>query len=365
MALLLDDDPPPIESLAGRTVGAYTITRDDVDLSLRPALAYVRTLLTPGVEFYLETHVKFPGITNTFGTADLIIRVGDTVYVLDFKFGSGVLIRAIYPDGDEDVINAQLMFYGAGARHSLPGFFAGIESVVLVIVQPRSAEPDAEMVSSVEVTNAELDEFVRTYRRACEEALAPSPRLERGSWCRFCAARPICPAHTGPLLDLSQFKVPAPPLSWNGAFAASPAKAEYLRMLGEGLQLADAAQSIITALRDQAKQAADAGWTVPGHALTAGRAERYWRDESAAVITLQGLGLDRGDIIEETMRSPYQVERRAKARGLKVPSDLINSRRSGTSLVRIENVRVPVLSQDESARLFTEKLNAVLGGRQP
>ena len=55
------------------------------------------------------------------------------------------------------------------------------------------------MVSSVAVTHAELDEFIVAYRTACEESLSESPRLERGAWCRFCDAKPICSAHTGPL----------------------------------------------------------------------------------------------------------------------------------------------------------------------
>ena len=79
------------------------------------------------------------------------------------------------------------------------------------------------MVSSVEVTHAELDEFIAAYRVACEEALSPAPRLERGTWCRFCPAKPICPAHTGPLLDLAQFEVPTPSAS------ALPSKEAYLQ----------------------------------------------------------------------------------------------------------------------------------------
>src|SRR5262249_20830244 len=155
-----------------------------------------------GAEFYLERRVVFPGIVNTYGTADLIIRIGGTIYVVDLKFGAGVRVLALTPDGDEDVINAQLLFYAVAARHSLPKFFAEIEDIVLTIVQPMSIEPDTEMVSSVTVTHAELDEFVTVYRTACAEALSSAPRLQPGSWCRFCPARPICPAHSGPLLDL-------------------------------------------------------------------------------------------------------------------------------------------------------------------
>ena len=90
-------------------------------------------------------------------------------------------VLALYPDGDEDVINAQLLFYAAAARHSLPEFFAGVDNIVLTILQPMSIEPDAEMVSSVTVTHAELDEFIALYRAACAEALSAAPRLERGA----------------------------------------------------------------------------------------------------------------------------------------------------------------------------------------
>jgi hypothetical protein len=59
------------------------------------------------------------------------------------------------------------------------------------------------------------------------------------------------------------------------------------------------------------------------------------------------------------MRSPKQVEIRAKARGLKVPQEFIVSRRSGVSLVRGENVRVPVRGRDEIVRCFSAALKAL------
>jgi hypothetical protein len=272
-----------------------------------------------------------------------------------------VPVFALYPDGDEDIINAQLAFYAAAARHSLPKFFAGVDEIVLTILQPMSIEADAEMVSSVMVTPAELDAFVTIYRAACEEALAPAPRLQRGDWCRFCSARPICPAHTGPLLDLAQFTVPTPP-DFGGIFAAPAAKETYLQVLADGLELVDAIKDIRTALHDQAKHALQNGDNVPGYALSAGRAERHWHDENTAIGALIRLGLARGDVIAETVRSPKQVELRAKTRGLKVPAELIASRRSGVSLVRSENAHVPLPGRNEIARSFSAALEAFQKG---
>jgi hypothetical protein len=330
-------------------------------IALRPAYAYAAALINmPGAEYYLELRVAFPTIPGAFGTADVIVRGGGTVRVLDYKFGAGVPVPVLYPEGDEDVLNPQLLFYAAAARHTLPEFFAGVETIELTIVQPASIEPDADMVSSVTVTHAELDEFVEAYRAACEEALSEAPRFQRGDWCRFCAARPICPEHTKPLLDLAQFVVPSPS-PFNGAaavFAAPGAKKAYLQALADGLSLIDAIKDMRTALHDQAKRALQSGDVVPGYTLSAGRAERHWRDESAAIAELRRLGLAREDIIAETMRSPKQVELRAKARGLRIPEGLVDSHRSGTSLVRCENARAPMPGRDELVRSFSAALSA-------
>jgi hypothetical protein len=354
MALLLDDDSGVRSpaSLVGKTIGNYTITRDDVENALQPVFAYVVALLdTPGAEFFLEHRVAFPTIAGVYGTVDLLVRIGGTVYVVDYKFGVGVRVFALCPADDDpaaDVINGQLLFYAAAARHSLPEFFAAVESVTLTILQPQSAEPDAEMVSSVAVKHAELDAFITIYRAACEEALAAAPRLARGAWCRFCPARPICPAHTAPLLDLAQLAAPA---------AVGAPKEAYLQLLADGLTLVDTTKDIGIALRDQAKRALQNGDVVPGYALSTGRAERHWRDESAAIAALQDLGLERDDLIAETMRSPKQVELRAKARGLKIPQELIGSNRSGVSLVRTY-AHAPARGRDEIVRSFSAALKA-------
>jgi hypothetical protein len=361
MTLLLGENGHSLDGLVGKTFGAYAITPDDVENALRPAFAYVDALLdAPGAEFFLEHRIAFPTIPGAFGTCDLLVRIGDTIYVIDFKFGAGVRVLALYPDGDEDVLNAQLMFYAAAARHSLPEFFAGAKNVVAIILQPQSIETDAAMESSVTVTHAELDAFVVAYRSACEEALSESPRLERGDHCRFCPARPICPAHTGPLLDLARFVAPTLRDTLQAVLSA-PAREAYLQALADGLALLDAVKDIGTALREQAKAALKNGDCVPGFVLSAGRAERHWRDdESTTIAALESIGLARDDIIAEAMRSPKQVELRAKARGVKIPQELIVSTRSGTSLTRVENAHAPVRGRDE----IVQSLSAALKGSQ-
>ena len=110
-------------------------------------------------------------------------------------------MRSLYPDGDEDVLNSQILFYAVAARHSLPDFFRGVEHIILEIVQPQAIDAEIEMVTGVEVTPAELDEFAAFYAAIYAEAMGPSPRLRKGPHCRFCPVRPVCSEHTKPLLD--------------------------------------------------------------------------------------------------------------------------------------------------------------------
>jgi hypothetical protein len=148
IALLLDE-AYSLDDLVGKTFGTYTITHDDIANALQPAFAYVVALLdTPGAEFFLEARITFPTVAGAFGTADLIVRIGRTVHVIDLKFGVGVRVLALRPADDDpavDVINGQLLFYAAAARHSLREFFAGVEDIVLTIVQPVSIDVDAEL----------------------------------------------------------------------------------------------------------------------------------------------------------------------------------------------------------------------------
>ena len=83
------------------------------------------------------------------------------------------------------------------------------------------------------------------------------------------------------------------------------------------------------------------------------------------IAALDRLGLSRDDIIAEAMRSPKQVELRAKARGLKIPTGIHRFARSGISLVRAENARAPMPGRDELVRLFSQALDTLSqGGKQ-
>ena len=139
---------------------------------------------------------------------------------------------------------------------------------------------------------------------------------------------------------------------------------DYYALLARGLDLCEAVADIHKALRDQAKRALEAGESLPGYALTSGRATRRWKDESDAVDALIRLGLARADLFDApALRSPKQIEIRAKARGLKVSPELILSSPSGVSLCRAENARLPPPGRQDIVRGFAEALAAFAAER--
>ena len=223
-----------------------------------------------------------------------------------------------------------------------------------MILQPQSIEPDAEMVSSVTVTHAELDEFTTTYPRRLRGGAHLTPRLERGACCRFCPAKPICPEHTEPLLDLAQLTIPTR--------LRKPLEA-YLQVLAHILTLVDAVKDIGKARMIRPRQPCTPATVVPGYALTAGRAERHWRDDEPTAIAAL-----RASASVAMTSSPRRCARRNKSKSApkraasRFPQEFIVSTRSGVSLTRVENARAPVPGRDEIVRSFSAALNAFQKG---
>ena len=118
-----------LDDLVGKTIDDYTITRDDVENALRPVLAYVEALLdAPGAEFFLEQRVVFPTVADAFGTADLIVRIGNTIHVIDFKFGAACASSRSFPTATRISLTRSCCFTPRPRATRLPEFFAGVDN---------------------------------------------------------------------------------------------------------------------------------------------------------------------------------------------------------------------------------------------
>ena len=77
----------------------------------------------------IEQRLDFSGIVpEGFGTADCIIIADDTLYLWDFKYGTGVLVKAEQ--------NPQLMLYSLAASLLFDGIY-DFDEVKMTIFHPR------------------------------------------------------------------------------------------------------------------------------------------------------------------------------------------------------------------------------------
>jgi hypothetical protein len=263
-----------------------------------------------------------PGV---FGSTDLLGRIGNRAIVLDWKFGDGVLVDA------QD--NDQLLFYAAAAMRTdaCKWVFEGADEIELVIVQPpeiRRWVTDKARVISFE------QELAKAVKRAQQDG-AP---IETGAHCRWCAAKPICPKMNGAIdrvihqriVDLDKDQ------------------------LGEYLAKADMMEDWIKDLRALAFQVLESGSEVPGYKLVAKRGTRQWIQDAAIEAWVDANNVK--DAYDVKIKSPAQMEKVLKKHGKELPSDLVTTVSSGSTLAVESDPRPAVLQIGKQLTAALSKL---------
>jgi hypothetical protein len=275
----------------------------------------------------LERTLPLPGVNGAFGSVDLILVNKTTVLVIDWKFGAGVTVKAVYRDKDGEYLNPQAAFYTSAARAAHVRKFRG-KQIVTAIVQPRLDPP----VSYAETDDDELDAFLASFQAAFVEALGRNPHRERGDHCRFALCRSTCPLWVGPVFELADID----------PTAIRPAKrpADYGVFLSRALTMAAVAENWIDEVRKQSHLYLEDGGIVPDWRLVQKRATRKWLDPDAVPEALYALGADDNDVYTEPeLRSVAQVETRLKKRKVELPGKLFHAVSSGTTIAPADDPR--------------------------
>jgi hypothetical protein len=330
IAQILDKGTDPSEYL-GTVYNGVELTQDLIDTKLTPALELLNEIDPESImEFSVENRVGFGDrLPSVFGSTDLLCRVGNRAVCLDWKFGDGVTVEA------EE--NPQPMFYSAAARRTegLEWWHEGAETLELVIIQPPH-------IRRWTTTFARIDKFEKDLIRAVKVAKKPDAPLASGDWCRWCAAKPVCPVMTGALDRVVNSQL-------EGIDAAK---------IGEYLQKADMLEDWIKSLRELAFQMLEAEKPVPGYKLVAKRGTRKWRDPNEAYAALRAVGLTDHDVWEpEELLSPAKMEKVLKKQKLALPDNLVESVSSGNTLAPEADPRPAALTFGPHLRAALSKLS--------
>jgi hypothetical protein len=242
------------------------------------------------------------GVGNSFGTSDAIILAGDTIKIIDLKFGMGVRVDATE--------NEQLMLYALGALETF-GVTGHYTKAKLVIVQPR-----LDHISEWEVSIEELQSFgedarwhaqlaLDIYEGRVETVLRPSAAA-----CKFCKAKANCPALLAHVQDsvgadfenLDEDEIKTSPMGMGS------------NSLGVALAAVPLIEDWCKAVRAKAESELLAGRPVNGFKLVQGRnGARKWANEGEAEATLKRMKLKVEEMYDLKLITPPMAEKLAKA----------------------------------------------------
>jgi hypothetical protein len=245
----------------------------------------------------LEQRVDFsPWVPDGFGTADCIIIQGDTMDVIDYKYGQGVPVSA--------VDNPQEKLYGLGALNDY-GFAYDVKRVRLHIFQPR-----INNISVDELSAADLLTWGETVKPIAEQAAKGKGKHKEGAHCTFCP-------HAGRCRKLSS--VCKEFVETHDLRVAVPVLAPH--EVAEVLAMEPLISLWLRRVKTQALDTLLNGGEVPGYKVVEGKlGNRKWTNELDVLDKLEAAGYAAEDITETKLLSPAAMD---KAIGKKRAAELL------------------------------------------
>lgn len=290
-------DPATLRADYEKTGGADGVTQEMIDCAEGYRDYIQEQIRSDDAVVLLEQRVDFSHIVpKGFGTADCIIIQGNTMDVIDYKYGKGVAVSA--------VDNPQEKLYGLGALHEF-GFIYDIERIRLHIYQPR-----LNSITVDELTVEELTDWgEKVVKPTAEKAISGKGKYNPGEHCRFCPHAGRCRALTKTCTEY---------VTTHGMKAAVPVLAAW--EVAEVLAMEPLVSLWLKRVREQALTTMLNGGEVPGYKVVAGRGSRNWADDLEVGKLLEAAGYSREDYTETAVLSVAKME---KAIGKKKVAELL------------------------------------------
>jgi hypothetical protein len=276
----------------------------------------------------IEQHLDFSCyVPDGFGTGDCIIVSDDTLHIIDFKYGLGVLVDAVE--------NPQMMLYALGALE-LYDVLYDIREVSMSIFQPRR-----ENVSTWTIPTTQLKEWA-------ENELKPKAILAYngegayvpGEWCTFCRASARCRVRAEEKLKLTQAEFRLPPLLTDAEIE------EILAIIPDLTKWANEITSYAT------DAAVNHGKEWDGFKVVEGRSVRKYRDEAKVAETAKEHGYT--DIYRQSLIPMTEMQKlMGKSKFEEILGDLIYKPPGKPTLVPASDKR-PAINVSNAINDFNE-----------
>jgi hypothetical protein len=290
--------------------GSFHVDKDRAE-RVKVAFDYVHKIENLGHRVVSETKVDpefLLGRKDLSGTVDLQIIGHDTLELIDYKDGMGIVSA-------EGNMQLEQYAYGVLAGYKLPvnGAYP-IDYVKMTIIQPKLAMKGMKPITSHTVTVRDLIANMGTIIAQAAATDKPDAPLVPGeSQCKFCRAKGSCAALASNVmkevgimfqpvvtqtLDVAQQSADKDPSTMDDAQIAQIMEAAPLmRQLLEGVEA-------------EALRRLQAGQSIPGLKLVNGRGSRAWAlPEDDMAEKLVKMGIPKSAVFETKLVTPAKAEK--------------------------------------------------------
>lgn len=261
--------------------------------------AYIDELIKgPDAVVLLEQRVDFSDwVPDGFGTCDCLIIQGDTLTVVDYKYGQGVAVSA------QD--NPQMRLYALGALNDY-GIAYDVQKVEMHIYQPR--------INNISTDTLSVDELTEWAEKVVKPTAAKAAKgkgtYKAGAHCKFCP-------HAGKCRTLT--KTCTEYVETHGMRVSVPTLAPH--EVAEVLQFEPIVALWLNRVKAQALNTLLSGGEVPGYKVVEGKlGNRKWTDELQVAQALNEAGYSEADYTTVSILSPAGMD---KAIGKKRAAELL------------------------------------------
>ena len=233
-------------------------------------------------------------VPEGFGTCDCVMIGGDTLSITDYKHGKGVPVSAVG--------NPQMRLYALGAlKRYAPVFGDTIKQIRMTIDQPR-----LDSYTSDIITVEELRAWGESIKPIAQKAFSGMGEFVPGEHCRFCRGKAQCRARANANTALEDFK--------DCALPGEPAPDELARALTDA-EIGDLlirGQQLVQWYKDLEEYATKAlldGKPIEGWKLVAGRSNRTFTDQEAAIKAVIAAGYDEALVYDRKPKTLSELEK--------------------------------------------------------
>lgn len=271
------DEESTTETITAEMIDCAESYRDYIQEQLKSDSAIV----------LLEQRVDYsPWVPDGFGTCDCIILQGDTLTIIDYKYGQGVQVSA------ED--NPQMKLYALGALNDF-GIAYDVSKVEMHIYQPR-----LNNISTWRMTAEDLLAWAdKEVKPIAQKAAKGKGGYQAGSWCKFCP-------HAGRCRKLTQTCTEY--VETHSLRVAVPVLAPH--EVAEVLEMEPLIALWLKRVKDQARTTLLEGGDIPGWKVVEGKlGNRKWTDELQVIGALKAAGYSQEDVTETKLLSPAAMDK--------------------------------------------------------